>query len=464
MSTLELNSIIAKGESETVEFKSNFNVETIETLVAFANSKGGCVYVGINDIGEIKGVSLSKESIQKWTNEIKNKTEPSLLPDIEIVNLYNKKIVVISVNEYPVKPISIKGRHYKRIGNSNHLMNVSEVSDCYMLSMQYSWDSYIRPDSSLKDIDSKRIKNFINRINKKGRVNLTGNNIEKLKKLKLIIDNKPTNAAMLLFAKDPLLYDVHAGRLKTPDLILDDKILRNTLFELVEETMRYIISHLKVAYEISSKTVLKTTQRTEIFEYPLEALRELVLNSIIHRKYNSSVDIQIKIFDNKISIFNPGELYGNITIEDLQHDDYQASARNKLIVEAFYLTGDIEKYGTGYRRIREALKNYPTMKFDFKEIQGGFLAELSYQKQRLTENAVDNVVDNVVENVVDNVVENEQKTLALLKENNTLSAKEIANKLKITERTIQRYIKKLQEKKLIKRIGPAKGGYWEIIK
>ena len=233
MSTLELNSIIAKGESETVEFKSNFNVETIETLVAFANSKGGCVYVGINDIGEIKGVSLSKESIQKWTNEIKNKTEPSLLPDIEIVNLYNKKIVVISVNEYPVKPISIKGRHYKRIGNSNHLMNVSEVSDCYMLSMQYSWDSYIRPDSSLKDIDSKRIKNFINRINKKGRVNLTGNNIEKLKKLKLIIDNKPTNAAMLLFAKDPLLYDVHAGRLKTPDLILDDKILRNTIVRLI---------------------------------------------------------------------------------------------------------------------------------------------------------------------------------------------------------------------------------------
>ena len=140
----------------------------------------------------------------------------------------------------------------------------------------------------------------------------------------------------------------------------------------------------------------------------------------------------------------------------MQHDDYQASARNKLIVEAFYLTGDIEKYGTGYRRIREALKNYPTMKFDFKEIQGGFLAELSYQKQRLTENAVDNVVENVVEN--------EQKTLALLKENNTLSAKEIANKLKITERTIQRYIKKLQEKKLIKRIGPAKGGYWEINK
>lgn len=80
---------------------------------------------------------------------------------------------------------------------------------------------------------------------------------------------------MLLFAKEPLMYDIHVGRLKTSSLILDDKIIRNTLFEAVEETMRYIIGHLKVAYEITGET----TQRTEIFEYPLTAIRELVLNS-----------------------------------------------------------------------------------------------------------------------------------------------------------------------------------------
>jgi ATP-dependent DNA helicase RecG len=93
-----------------------------------------------------------------------------------------------------------------------------------------------------------------------------------LRKLSLIKDDKPTNASMLLFAKQPLMFDIQAGRLKTNDYILDNFIIRDTLFEAVEKTMKYIISHLKVAYEISTETVKKSTRRKEIFEYPLEAL------------------------------------------------------------------------------------------------------------------------------------------------------------------------------------------------
>ncbi|MEI6696632.1 MAG: RNA-binding domain-containing protein [Bacteroidota bacterium] len=285
--------MIPKHEDIFTEFKSAFNTSVIETLVAFANTKGGRVYIGVNDAGKMIGVSLAQESVQQWTNEIKSKTEPSLMPDIDIQEIDGKHIVIISVIEYPIKPLSVQGRYYKRLGNSNHLMNASEVSDCYLQAMQYSWDAYIRPETGLDDLDSRRIEKFIQRLNEKGRIHLDGSNIEILRKLKLIKKDHPTNAAMLLFAKEPLMYDVHAGRLKTSDMILDDKIIRNTLFEAVEETLRYIISHLKIAYEISSETVLKTTQHTEIFEYPLEALRELVLNAIIHRKYDSSVDIQI---------------------------------------------------------------------------------------------------------------------------------------------------------------------------
>ena len=94
-----------------------------------------------------------------------------------------------------------------------------------------------------------------------------------------------------------------------------------------------------MAFEITGMP----TQRTEIFEYPLPALREIVLNAIIHRDYMSPIDIQIKIFDNKITFYNPGTLYGNLTGDELKKDNYQANARNKLIAEAFYLTGDIEK-------------------------------------------------------------------------------------------------------------------------
>lgn len=234
MTEKELQYILRSGENEKVEFKTSFNKDVIETLVAFANTKGGAVYIGVNDTAKIIGVTLAPESLQQWANEIKTKTEPSLIPDMDVFELNGKIVVIARVIEYPVKPLSVQGRYYKRIKNANHLMSASEVSDCYLQVMQYSWDAYTRPDATIADLDLMRIEKFINRINEKGRIHLNGSNIEKLQKLKFLKDNLPTNAAMLLFAKDPLMYDIHAGRLKTTDIILDDKIIRNTLFEVVE--------------------------------------------------------------------------------------------------------------------------------------------------------------------------------------------------------------------------------------
>ncbi len=262
----------------------------------------------------------------------------------------------------------------------------------------------------------------------------------------------------MLFAKTDISYNVHLGRFKTPSLIIDDKMLRLPLFEAVDETMKYLISQIKVAFEISGRT----TQRTEIFEYPLPALRELVLNSLIHRDYLSPVDIQIKIFDKSITFFNPGTLFGNLTIADLKTNNYQAYARNKLLAEAFYLTGDIEKYGSGFKRIRDELRQYPTMNFDYNEIPNGFFVELSYTKQKTTANI--ETFDKDTENVVENVVENEIEIIKLLKINNQLSASDLAKRMTLTERSIQRYLKILKDRKAIKRIGPDKGGHWEVVK
>ncbi len=158
-------------------------------------------------------------------------------------------------------------------------------------------------------------------------------------------------------------------------------MLNCNLFDAVEDTMRFLISQIKVAYEITGKT----TQRTEIFEYPLPALRELVLNTIIHRDYTSPMDVQIKVFDKKIVFFSPGELYGKQTVEALKTDDYVAYTRNKLIAEAFYLTGDIEKYGTGYTRVRNEIAAYPTMKFSFEEKPSAWLVTMSYEEQKTDE-------------------------------------------------------------------------------
>ena len=106
-------------ENQHIEFKSSFNETVIETLCAFVNAKGGTVYVGLDDNGDpVSNFSIGKETIQHWINEIKNKTQPSIIADIEPVTIQGKEVVSIRVNEFPVKPASFRGRYYKRIKKS----------------------------------------------------------------------------------------------------------------------------------------------------------------------------------------------------------------------------------------------------------------------------------------------------------------------------------------------------------
>ena len=132
MTSEKISKILRNGETETVEFKTNFNDEVIVSLNAFANSKGGSVYIGVSDNGKIVGVDLHAESVVNWINEVKHKTEPSIIPDAEEFLLDGKTVIVLSVKEFPVKPVSAQGRYYKRILKSNHRMSLSEISDLYL--------------------------------------------------------------------------------------------------------------------------------------------------------------------------------------------------------------------------------------------------------------------------------------------------------------------------------------------
>ena len=131
---------IPKKENATVEFKSSFIEEAIETLVAFSNTKGGTVYIGISDRGKIQGVTIGKESIPNWINEIKSKTSPQLIPDVEMLTYENKTIIALSVSEYPINPVSIRGKYYKRMDNSNHLLSIDEIANEHLKTINSSWD------------------------------------------------------------------------------------------------------------------------------------------------------------------------------------------------------------------------------------------------------------------------------------------------------------------------------------
>jgi len=436
--------LINKGESETVEFKQSFNKETVESLAAFANTKGGCVFVGVKDNGDICGVDLGSESLQKYANQIKSSTEPSLIVDIQTLQIKDQEVLVITVGEFPIKPVSFKGKFFKRVANSVHQMNLTEISTMHMQSLQLSWDAYPSNDIQINELDMTKVSQFINRVNENGRFKLKGTEIECLKKLNLIKEKQAVNAAKLLFSKDQNVYNIHIGRFKTPSMILDDKMIKATLYDAVEKTMLYILSHIKVAFQFTGEL-----QRTEILEYPTSALRELVLNAIVHRDYVSPVDIQIKIFDQSITIFNPGKLYGDMTIEKLKTDNYQSRTRNKLIAEAFYLTKDIEKYGSGYIRVREAIKEFNTMMFDYEESGDGYLVTLSYTEQKTTQ-------ETAQENT-------KEKIIQLLKENSYYTKNDLMKILGKGDGTIKEHLANLKKEGKLERKGSTKSGYWKVL-
>ena len=435
-------------EDAIVEFKTSFTDEVVVALVAFANTKGGTVYVGVDDRGAVSGVQLGKETTAQWLNTIKVKTTPALIPRVETFDFDGKTVVTLHIPEYPIKPVAIKGRYYKRIENSNHLLDTVEITNMNLQSLQTSWDSYPKNGATINDIDLSKVSKFIEKVNAKGRFELDNEPIAALRKLKLLNSNgEVTNAAYLLFTHERIDYNVHIGRFKTPSLIIDDRMISLSLFDTVEQTMKFIKSHLKVAFEITGQT----TSRNEIFEYPLAAIREIVLNSIIHRSYTSPIDIQIKIFDNKITFYNPGSLYGGLKVEDLKTDYYQAQTRNRMIAEAFYLTGDIEKYGSGFIRIRKEVSTYPTMNFSFGDAPNGFMLTIEYQSQKINLNEPVNEPVNLLH----------KQIIELIKANKNINREELAKKTNVSLATIKRVLALLQQKGYISREGSDKTGVWK---
>ena len=360
-----------------------------------------------------------------------------VIPDIETLAIEGKTVLAITVGEYPVKPVNTKGKYFKRIASSNHQLCLSEITDLYMQSLQLSWDAYEAPKESLDSLSLAKIETFIDKVNQSGRFTLDNSPLLALEKLKFIANNHPTWAALLLFAEDPLRHHIHIGRFKTPVMIIDDRQITDTLFETVEQAMKFIISHISVEFQFDG-----SIQRKERFAYPLPALREALLNAVVHRDYANSSDIQIKIFDDRITIFSPGKLYGGLTIEDLLTDVYPSRTRNKLIAEAFYLTNNIEKYGSGFIRIRKELAAYPEIKFVVEEMGGGVLVTFS-QHEGINEGI------NGLYNYV--------------KVHPGVRIPELSDILKTSSKTLERWLKQLKDaNKIIHRGSRKSGGYYVV--
>ncbi|MEW5820459.1 MAG: RNA-binding domain-containing protein [Cyanobacteriota bacterium] len=300
------------NESQNVEYKESFSEKAFQTLSAFANTEGGTLLVGVADDKTIKGVNYTNEEIERLTDQIVGKL--GIYPSIRIEEESGKDILKIEVQKSSV-PIHLSGKFYKRVGNTTRLMQPEELRD--FLIKDKNWDS-LTGDYKIDEIDDHTVQMFIKRAIKAGRLvpfDEEDSLVDILQSLNLIIDGELTNAAIVLFGKNPQKYFISAVvrviKLKDDITIIGDKPVTGNLFNQainVEEAIKHFID---VKYEIKGEL-----QRTEIWDYPLEALREMLFNALIHRDYfKQGIQTQIKIYDDYLWSNNAGTLPQGITLE-----------------------------------------------------------------------------------------------------------------------------------------------------
>ncbi len=370
MNDKELKNLLASGETETLELKESFDKETIETAGAFTNTKGGTILIGISDMNEIKGVRVGKETLKGWANQISQSTEPRIIPEIELSEINRKSVVIIKIKEFPIKPVSVKGRYFRRVANSNRVMTMQEIAQMHFHSVGMSWDKLPVRDAFIKDIDFEKVKRYIKKANETGRrkIQEDENPSQVLEKLKLIKEGKLTWAAILLFHKRPQRFlsqgVIHCGRFKEETIVIDDRMIEGTIIEQVEEAMDFIRKSINVKFAMTGKPA-----REQIWDYPLEALREAVINAVCHRDYTISSNTEVRIYDDKLIVWSPGGLPFGITIEDL-YKPHSSVLRNKGIGGLFYDMGWIEQWGSGIDKMQKACMKAGLPEPRFEEYQG----------------------------------------------------------------------------------------------
>ena len=371
---LLIKEIIEQGEGETLEFKPSFNQDVIETSAAFANTLGGMVLIGGSNDGEGLGSSFAREALRVFVNRISNATEPSVSPNAEKVQFDGGDVVVLRVPEYPMKPISVRGRCFKRSGSTTRQMMPSEVAEVHLQCTGQSADALFVDGKTVEDLDMDQVRLYIARAINSGRRSFSRSDdpIIILEKLELIRGEcDVTRAALFLFGKNPqspfTQSVVHAGKIRGAVDIMDDRFIRGSIIDQVEESLDFIKKHINVQSVITGKS-----QRDDVWDYPLDALREALTNAVCHRDYCDLGDIQIKVYDQSLQIWSPGFLPFGMTVEELLRSNHSSKPRNRLIAQVFYDMGMIEQYGSGIKRVVDACVEAGLPRPEFENFSGGF--------------------------------------------------------------------------------------------
>ena len=342
---------IKQGESKTLELKKALpkNDAIAKTVIAFSNTSGGKLIIGVNDNREIVGIDDNElfELQDKIASIIADNCSPGIMPEIYSVNIDGKLVLVIEVVRGNLKPYFLKSQGkadgtYVRIGATTRAADLDTIAELERQKRHISFDEETCYDVTFDQLD---ISSLLQRFESIGKPL----NHEKLENLKLIKSENgqtyPTNALMILLGKFPHC-TVKCARFKgtTMSVFTDKKEYEGDIFSILENTQSFVLNHINLKGEI------KGLYRTDTYEIPVPALREALINAMVHRDYvNQGRDIKVGIYDDIVNIVSPGGLPHSITMEDVFNG--RSEVRNRVVAHIFKELGLIEQWGSGINRI-----------------------------------------------------------------------------------------------------------------
>jgi len=360
-------------EQQNIEYKSSWHDDYLKWICGFANAQGGRIYIGKDDNGSVVGVEDYKRLIDEIPNKIKNNL--GIIAEVNLLKETDKYFVEIIVQPYSVL-ISLRGRYYYRSGSVKQELAGAALNEFLLKRAGQTWDNVIEPRATFADIDEKSVKAYLVLSKEKGRLpDVEGLSTEEIfDKLHLTEDGQLKRGAIVLFGKDPCRFYPSAF-VKIGRFAKDDADLR---YQDVEEgnviiLLRNVLERLDHKY-LTKQITFEGMYRIEKSEYPVPALREMLLNALVHRSYMGSFT-QMRVYDDKINLWNEGGLPEGISLEALKCT-HSSKPRNILIADVCFKGGLIDAWGRGTLRIIDTCKDAGLPEPELTERDGGFLVTL----------------------------------------------------------------------------------------
>lgn len=439
------------NESQNIEWKESWQNDYFKWICGFANAQGGTLFIGIDDKGNTKHLDNAKKLLEDLPNQVRDLL--GLMVDVNLHTLNGDDYLEIVVEPYPF-PISLRGKYYYRSGSTLQELKGAALTKFLLQRQGKKWDGVPVPNVTADDLKNDTFDFFRKKATKSKRLeqeDLDGTNQELLESLQLYLEDEKMlkRAAILLFHPKPEKY-VTGAYIKIgffeneADLMYQDEAHGN-LFEQIRKTMDLLFSkYIKalISYEGIS--------RVETYEYPKEAIREALLNAVAHKDYSGGAPIQIKVFKDRLMIWNDGQLPDNWTVSNLLKK-HASKPYNPDLANTIFRSGYIESWGRGI----EKMINYcltagipaPNYSFDGSDFLVEFRKDI-YHKEYLLDLGLN---------------ERQIRALLFFKTSRVITNSEYQAKFEISERTARYDLASLVEKQLLLKSGDKKSTIYKYI-